>query len=267
MSALVTVDFRGDTLFAVERDDGVFVAIKPICDRLGLAWHKQRERINRDPLLREGVFETKIPSPGGIQETVCLALRLINGWLFGISVNHVKPEMREHVLAYQRECYETLADRFLGPRAGAQPSAASLEPGQDTEYRRRLDTVSEARRLYGSARARLLYERLGLPEVPELPPGYISEAAERIFAADAFAVALDAFARARAPWTGTPRALRAALNAEASPAARAARTWPGTDQALGNALKRMTPDLRARGILVGRRHSGERFITLALAEE
>jgi hypothetical protein len=36
MGKIVTVDFRNDTLFAVERDDGVFVALKPICDSLGI---------------------------------------------------------------------------------------------------------------------------------------------------------------------------------------------------------------------------------------
>ncbi|MFH6786744.1 phage antirepressor N-terminal domain-containing protein [Methylobacterium sp. MA0201] len=275
MTALVTVDFRGDTLFAVERDEGAFVAIKPICDRLGLSWGSQYNRIMRDPLLREGVFVSKMPSPGGIQETVCLALRLINGWLFGISVRHVKPELREDVLAYQRECYETLADRFLGRRAGAEPQAAisaapeGLEDRSLREREHNLDLVARMQAMKGPEWAFALYKRLGLPVVePEpVPPTAAKVAADRAFAADAFAVALDAFARAHAPWTGTPRALRAALNAEASSAARAARTWPGTDQALGNALKRLTPDLRARGILVGRRHSGERFVTLALAEE
>lgn len=35
---LITVEFRGDTLFAVDDVDGVFVAVKPICDRLGMSW-------------------------------------------------------------------------------------------------------------------------------------------------------------------------------------------------------------------------------------
>ena len=30
MGQIITVNFRNDTLFAVERDDGVFVAAKPI---------------------------------------------------------------------------------------------------------------------------------------------------------------------------------------------------------------------------------------------
>lgn len=38
MSQIITVDFRGDTIFAVQQTGTPFVAVKPICDRLGLAW-------------------------------------------------------------------------------------------------------------------------------------------------------------------------------------------------------------------------------------
>ena len=59
--SIITVDFRDDTLFAVERDDGVFVAITPICETLGVASQKQRERIQRDPILREGATMMVFP--------------------------------------------------------------------------------------------------------------------------------------------------------------------------------------------------------------
>ncbi|MRN76835.1 MULTISPECIES: phage antirepressor N-terminal domain-containing protein [unclassified Brucella] len=49
MSKIITVDFRNDTLFAVERDDGVFVAVKPICDTLGLSWGSQHTVIQAQP--------------------------------------------------------------------------------------------------------------------------------------------------------------------------------------------------------------------------
>lgn len=117
MARIVTVDFRDDTLFAVERDDGVFVALKPICDRLGLAWGSQYNRLMRDTILAEGIFIMKMPLPGGAQEMTCLRLELVNGWLFGIDESRVKPELHEAVLTYKRECYAVLAARFLPGRA------------------------------------------------------------------------------------------------------------------------------------------------------
>ena len=71
MSNIVTVNFGNDTLFAVERDDGVYVAVTPICDALGLAPQMQRKRIQNDAILREGGITTILPSIGGIQETFC----------------------------------------------------------------------------------------------------------------------------------------------------------------------------------------------------
>ena len=71
-------------------DDGVFVALKPICDSMGLPWNRQRRRIQRDPILSEGGTMVVLPSPGGAQETLCLKLELINGWLFTIDESRVK---------------------------------------------------------------------------------------------------------------------------------------------------------------------------------
>ena len=60
------------------------------------------------------------PSSGGIQETCCLSIRSVAGWLFTINAGKVKPHLRERLALYQRECAEVLADHFLG-RRGAAP--------------------------------------------------------------------------------------------------------------------------------------------------
>ena len=269
MPNLVTVEFRGDTLFAVEEAGGAFVAVKPICDRLGLSWSAQRERINRDDLLREDSRMMRLPSLGGAQDSLCLALRLINGWLFGIDVARVKPELREAVLAYKRECYEVLADRFLGPRVSADPIRIP-EPGQDTEYRRRLDTVSEARRLYGAARARLLYERLDLPAVPELPELPIDDPEVIVSSIDRrMSDLIVEFIEKRQAWTGTCTQLLAFLNRAAPEVTRRHVGWPRTPRALSNALSRVAaPLLRPRGIELARSRSEfQRTVSLTLLRQ
>ncbi|MCJ2059810.1 phage antirepressor N-terminal domain-containing protein [Methylobacterium sp. J-048] len=256
MQQLTTVEFRGDTLFAVEEPDGVFVAVKPICQRFGLAWNGQLERIKRDPILIEGMREIRIPSPGGDQETVCLALRLINGWLFGIGVNQVKPELREDVLAYKRECYETLADRFLGPRAAERPIHApapeAIEERNLRAEEHKLNLVARMQAMKGPAHAFALYQRLGLP------------VAEPLVLPDPVAAALETLAREQGPWTGTATQLHAALCEIASAAHLSDPRWPSHAQAVGMAVKRLTPQLAQRGVRIERRHSGETRITVAL---
>lgn len=115
-SELIAIDFRGSPLWATQIGDDVFVAIKSICDRLGIDWRAQLKRIKRDPLLAEGVVIMDTPSPGGVQETTLLRLDLLSGWLFGIVENKVKPEFREGIRDLRREGYRVLHEHFFGKR-------------------------------------------------------------------------------------------------------------------------------------------------------
>lgn len=168
MSNIITINFRSDTLFAVERDDGVFVAVKPICDTLGIEWRKQQERLRRDPILSEGITMVVIPSPGGAQETTCLKLDLVHGWLFTIDESRVKDEdTKQRVLAYKRECYSVLFEHFYGKRAAptrAIPEADETQEPDGTKVR----LVTESRQTFGTAAAAQLWFRLGLPVVPAM---------------------------------------------------------------------------------------------------
>lgn len=173
MGTITAVNFRNDTLFAVERDDGVFVAIKPISDSLGLAWNKQLERIKRDPILAEGMTMTVMPSPGGPQETTLLKLDLVNGWLFTIDEGRVKDEeTRQKVLAYKRECYATLFRHFYGRSLDQRTASLSDPPAgeprteEPTQVRRQL--VTEARHTHSIQAARELWFKLGLPTTPAM---------------------------------------------------------------------------------------------------
>ena len=57
---------------------------------------------------------------------IALPLDFLNGFLFGISADRVKSELRERVILYQRECYRILADAFLPvPNSTIEPSATT----------------------------------------------------------------------------------------------------------------------------------------------
>jgi hypothetical protein len=47
--SIITVPFQGDTLIAVDRGDGIYIAIRPICERLGLDWSAQFRRVQGRP--------------------------------------------------------------------------------------------------------------------------------------------------------------------------------------------------------------------------
>lgn len=168
MTKLTTIDFHDDTLFAVEDGANVFVAVKPISDGLGLKWSGQHDRLNRDPILAEGIRVTRMPSPGGEQETVCLRLDLLQGWLFGIDAARVKPEARDRVLAYKRECCAVLFAHFYGRREQGDGHFGHASPCREEPVPIRRQLVTEARQTFGPRAAGSLWFALGLPIVPEM---------------------------------------------------------------------------------------------------
>jgi hypothetical protein len=107
------VEFYEDTIVAVRLTDGsIQVPIRPICDNLGVTLAGQRERINRDPVLSEEVTSVSVTLTQQAREMLCLPLKFIPGWLFGISANRVKPGLRDRIIRYQRECYDVLWEAF-----------------------------------------------------------------------------------------------------------------------------------------------------------
>ncbi|MFD2837561.1 phage antirepressor N-terminal domain-containing protein [Azotobacter vinelandii] len=102
--------FHGQTLAVITGPAGErLVAMKPICEAIGLQWEAQLKRIKRHPVLSQGMSIMTTPSAGGDQETTCLPLDYLNGWLFGMDASRVKPEIRERLVQYQRECFAALA--------------------------------------------------------------------------------------------------------------------------------------------------------------
>lgn len=105
-------------LVDVAGEQRVYIPIRPICERLGLAWSSQLQRIKRDTILNEamsGVFVTNTPLTkfSNPQEMICLPLDMLNGWLFGVNANRVRADLRDTLLRYQRECYRVLAAAFI----------------------------------------------------------------------------------------------------------------------------------------------------------
>jgi len=89
------------------------VAMKPICENIGLDWDAQRQKINRHPILSKGKVMITAPSNGGLQEMLMLPIKMLNGWLFGIDSSRVKESIKDVVISYQEECFDVLAEHFM----------------------------------------------------------------------------------------------------------------------------------------------------------
>ena len=113
-----TISFNNQSLVTFEQDGVHYTAMKPICENIGLSWHAQFERMNRDEILSQCILIIRmVAEDGKNREMVCLPIEYLNGWLFGIDVNRCKPEIRETLIKYKKECYQALHDYWFKGKA------------------------------------------------------------------------------------------------------------------------------------------------------
>lgn len=123
VSKVSTVPFHGQELALLfDADQQPLVAMKPICENIGLDWRAQYNRLQRDEVLNSVVvMMTTTAQDGKTYRFTCLPLEYLNGWLFGIDVKRVKPEIRPQLIRYKKDCYRVLAAHWLGTPAPAKP--------------------------------------------------------------------------------------------------------------------------------------------------
>lgn len=127
---VATITFHGQQLITAKNGDQIVVAMKPIVENIGLDWRSQYLRIKRHPVMSKGMVIMTMPSSGGDQDTSMLPLKMLNGWLFGVDANRVKPECRDKVIQYQEECFDALYSYWnegvaINPRLPISPEQQS----------------------------------------------------------------------------------------------------------------------------------------------
>jgi len=132
----IPVVFHGHTLITVRQGDKIMVAMKPISDAIGLEWSAQFRRLKRDPVLSTciAIMAIQVADDSQPREAVLLELDYLNGWLFGIDANRVKPELRDRVIEYQRECYQVLARHFRRDQSYARAEVEQRLKKAEAEY-------------------------------------------------------------------------------------------------------------------------------------
>lgn len=92
-----------------------YVAIRPICQALGIDHKSQFERIKSDEILKDAYSDTVYASDqmGRSQMMFCLQLKYVFGWLFAIDATKVNLNSKAIFMEYKKICYEILFDRFM----------------------------------------------------------------------------------------------------------------------------------------------------------
>ncbi|MGE3601019.1 MAG: phage antirepressor N-terminal domain-containing protein [Dehalococcoidia bacterium] len=86
----IPVPFRTETLYVLDHDGQPYVPLRPIVEGMGLQCSAQLAKLKGVSIsthlrARYHHMVIPLPTPGGLQETICLPLRKLNGWLFSIN--------------------------------------------------------------------------------------------------------------------------------------------------------------------------------------
>ncbi len=119
---IITVEFKNESIEVIDN----FVSVNKICQNLGIDKSRQYQKIQADPTYKSELREIEIN--GIIQKVLCIPYNKINGWLFSISVNRVKPEVKQNLIEYKNECFEVLYRHF-----NQQPSCSELPNNSATK--------------------------------------------------------------------------------------------------------------------------------------
>lgn len=182
-----TVNFHNQSLITLQKDGIAYVAMKPICENIGLNWDAQRQRINRDEVLAQGTVIITAPTKGGLQEMLCLPIHYLNGWLFGVDANRVKAEIKDKLITYKKECYQALFDYWNnGVAVNHRLSSDDTLP-----LRNAVSMATGVLRLDYATIYKMIHQRFGIDEIKHLTKDEVDQAVEYVHGLIAKARPLD----------------------------------------------------------------------------
>ena len=160
------INFHSQTLMAIEHKGQKYVAMRNIVENLGVDWAGQYTKLKNHPILGATVeIISTVAEDGKLRETVCLPLKMLNGWLLTIDPRKVRPEIRARLMQYQEECYDVLYQYFSNQRQ--IPTQQSSEARQRHIRLKLLDLLKKETDpiIRGTLIAELddLTQKLGLP--------------------------------------------------------------------------------------------------------
>jgi hypothetical protein len=113
MTDIVHVPFYGDTLEAVQREDGIWLIVKRACENVGLSPDAQRVKLKDAPWATTAMVAA-VAGDGKSRDVFALHLKSVPMWLATIDASRVNEAIRPKLERYQCEAADALAKHFMG---------------------------------------------------------------------------------------------------------------------------------------------------------
>ncbi len=178
MSNLVSVQFNNQSLLATMVNDVPYIALKPICENLGIDWEGQRQKIARHPVLSStACMITAVAQDGKLREMLMMPIKYLNGWLFGIDSTRVNKNAKDAVIKYQEECFEVLANHFMPKRNALVelPASPYVTANEKLQLQKMINTRVKRTNESHSMAWRYLFDAYRVNKMEFLPTGRLNE--------------------------------------------------------------------------------------------
>ena len=171
-----TISFNNQSLITVEQNGNHYVAMKPICENIGIQWESQYNRIRRDDVLNSVIFIMNMTgSDSKNYQMICLPIEYLNGWLFGIDINRCKPEIRDTLIKYKKECYQALHDYWFNGKAERKTTVDDR-----TGLRNAVNMLVSKKGLIYSDAYHLVHQRFNVESIEDLTLEQLPQAVEYV---------------------------------------------------------------------------------------
>ncbi|WP_307981986.1 phage antirepressor N-terminal domain-containing protein [uncultured Haemophilus sp.] len=171
-----TISFNNQSLITVEQNGNHYVAMKPICENIGLSWEPQLLRIKRDNVLSSTMIVMIIVAEDGKKrEMICLPIEYLNGWLFGIDINRCNPEIRDTLIKYKKECYQALHNYWFNGKAERKTTVDDR-----TGLRNAVNMLVSKKGLIYSDAYHLIHQRFNVESIEDLTLEQLPQAVEYV---------------------------------------------------------------------------------------
>lgn len=133
------IPFHGANIRTAQENGTIYVALKPICEHLGITWQGQQHKVKAHEAFNQSIRYFVLPSNGGPQSTLCMPLDMALGWLCTIHPNKVDKSLRDLLIAYQKESFTVVTNWLQKARLPSWVLPSGLAKQEKVRVKKRLN--------------------------------------------------------------------------------------------------------------------------------
>lgn len=96
------------TTFMSKKDGEQLIALRPLCEALGIRFNQQLEKIKKNPQFQLHYLSSTVAQDGKNRTMACIPAREVGMWVCNINANRVNPEIKPRVLEFQKYLQEVI---------------------------------------------------------------------------------------------------------------------------------------------------------------